>query len=62
MKIMPTMGIPTQVKTDNAYIYISNKIKHFFSYYSIKHVASIHTIPWTSSYRKSQVYLKRNAY
>ena len=35
------MGIPTQIKTDNAFTYISNKMKQFFAYYNRKHVTDI---------------------
>lgn len=38
------MGIPAQIKPDNAPTYVSNKIKQFFVYY-IKHVTLYHTIP-----------------
>ena len=38
------MGIPVQIKTDNAPAYVSSKMKHIFAYYNIKHITGIHTI------------------
>ena len=35
------MVIPAQIKTDNAPAYVSNKMKQFFAYCSIKHVTGI---------------------
>ena len=35
------MGITAQIKSDNAPTYVSNKMKQFFAYYSIKHVTDI---------------------
>ena len=35
------MGIPAQVKTDNAPAYVSNKMQQLFAYYNVKHVTSI---------------------
>lgn len=56
------MGIPMQIKTDNAPSYAANKMKQFFIYYNIKHVTGIPHNPTGQSYRKSQLYLKRDAY
>lgn len=41
LEIMAIMGIPTQIKTDNAPSHVSNKMKQFFIHYNIKHVPSI---------------------
>jgi hypothetical protein len=41
LKKMPIMGIPAQIKTDNACTYVSNKMKQFFAYYNIKHIICI---------------------
>ena len=41
MEIMAIMRIPAQIKTDNAPAYVSNKMKQFFAYCSIKHVTGI---------------------
>ena len=35
------MGIPAQIKTDNAPTYVSIKLKQFFEYYNIKHINCI---------------------
>lgn len=59
---MAIMGIPMQIKTDNAPSYAANKMKQFFIYYNIKHVTGIPHNPTGQSYRKSQLYLKRDAY
>ena len=34
------MGIPVQIKTDNALAYVSSKMKQFFAYYNMKHIGS----------------------
>jgi hypothetical protein len=41
LEIMAIMGIPAQIKTDNAPTYVPNKMKQFFVYYNIKHVTVI---------------------
>ena len=41
LNIMTIMGMPAQIKTDNAPTYLSNKIKQFFTYYNIKHITGI---------------------
>lgn len=56
------MGIPMQIKTDNVPLYVANKTKQFFMYYNIKHATGIPHSPTGQSYRKSQVYLKKDAY
>jgi hypothetical protein len=38
---MVIMGIPIQIKTDDAPAYVSSKMKHFFAYYNIKHISDI---------------------
>jgi hypothetical protein len=38
---MATMGIPAQIKTDNALAYVSSKMKQFFAYYNVKHITGI---------------------
>ena len=38
---MAIMGVPAQIKPDNAPTYVSNKIKQFFAYYNIKYVTGI---------------------
>ena len=35
---MPIMGIPAQIKTDNACTYVSNKMKQFFAYHNMNHI------------------------
>ena len=40
-EIMAIMGIPVQIKTDNAPTYVPNKMKQFFAYYNIKHATGI---------------------
>ena len=40
LEIMAIMGIPAQIKTDNAPIYVYNNIK-FFIYHNIKHLTGI---------------------
>lgn len=52
------MGIPAQIKTNNASSYVLNKMKQFF--YTLQYKASCWYITQshrTSSYRKSQLYL-----
>ena len=39
------MGIPAQIKTDNALAYVSSKMKQFFAYYNIKHITGISHSP-----------------
>ena len=41
LEVMAIMGIPTQIKTDNGPEYVSRKMKQFFAYYNIKHVAGL---------------------
>lgn len=38
---MAVMGIPAQIKTDNAPAYVSSKMKQFLEYYNIKHMKGI---------------------
>ncbi|KAL6031936.1 hypothetical protein STEG23_004786 [Scotinomys teguina] len=38
LEVMAIMGIPVQIKTDNAPAYVSNKMRQFFVYYNIRHV------------------------
>ncbi|KAL6030026.1 hypothetical protein STEG23_006794, partial [Scotinomys teguina] len=38
LEVMAIMGIPAQIKTDNAPAYVSGKMKQFFAYYNIKHI------------------------
>ena len=39
---MAIVGIPAQIKTDNAPAYVSKKMKQvFFAYYNIKHITGI---------------------
>lgn len=42
---MVIVGIPAQIKTDNAPIYVSNKTEQFFAYYTIMHVTDIPRSP-----------------
>ncbi|KAL6058748.1 hypothetical protein STEG23_008602, partial [Scotinomys teguina] len=41
LEVMAIMGIPAQIKTDNAPAYVSGKMKQFFAYYNIKHITDI---------------------
>ena len=41
LDVIVIMGIPIQIKTDNATAYVSNKMKHLFTYYNIKHITAI---------------------
>ena len=41
LRKMAIMGIPTQMKTNNAPSYTSKKMKKFFAYYNIKHITCI---------------------
>ncbi|MBV2133725.1 DDE-type integrase/transposase/recombinase [Pseudomonas sp. MAP12] len=41
LEVMAVMGIPAQIKTDNAPAYVSTKLEQFFKYYNIKHVTGI---------------------
>ncbi|KAL6092360.1 hypothetical protein STEG23_021666 [Scotinomys teguina] len=41
LEVMAIMGIPVQIKTDNAPAYVSNKMRQFFAYYNIRHVTGI---------------------
>ena len=43
LEIMAIMGIPAQIKTNNAHEYVSNKIKQFCAYYNIKHISGMYT-------------------
>ena len=38
---MAIMGIPAQIKTDNAAAYVSSKMKQSFAYYNLKHITGI---------------------
>ncbi|KAL6061548.1 hypothetical protein STEG23_000991, partial [Scotinomys teguina] len=38
LEVMAILGIPAQIKTDNAPAYVSGKMKQFFAYYNIKHI------------------------
>ncbi|KAL6078044.1 hypothetical protein STEG23_004480 [Scotinomys teguina] len=38
LEVMAIMGIPAQIKIDNAPAYVSGKMKQFFAYYNIKHI------------------------
>ena len=38
---MAVIGIPVQIKTDNALVYISSIMKEFFEYYNIKLIRGI---------------------
>jgi hypothetical protein len=35
------MGIPAQIRNDNAFTYASNKLNQFFIYHNIKHITGI---------------------
>ncbi|MGE9501631.1 DDE-type integrase/transposase/recombinase, partial [Escherichia coli] len=37
LEVMAVMGIPAQIKTDNAPAYVSTKLEQFFKYYNINH-------------------------
>jgi hypothetical protein len=50
------MGMPIQIKTDNAPAYVSSKMKQFFTYYNIKHITDTTQSDWTSSYGEIQLY------
>ncbi|KAL6041456.1 hypothetical protein STEG23_023571 [Scotinomys teguina] len=41
LEVMAIMGIPAQIKTDNAPAYVSGKMKQFFAYYNIKHITDL---------------------
>ncbi|KAL6081804.1 hypothetical protein STEG23_030125 [Scotinomys teguina] len=41
LEVIAIMGIPAQIKTDNAPAYVSGKMKQFFAYYNIKHITGI---------------------
>lgn len=41
LQVMTIMGTPIQIKTHNGPMYISNKMKRFFTNYNIKHVTGI---------------------
>ncbi|KAL6033549.1 hypothetical protein STEG23_027423, partial [Scotinomys teguina] len=41
LEVMAIMGIPAQIKTDNAPAYVSGKMKQFFAYYNIKHITGM---------------------
>ncbi|KAL6036491.1 hypothetical protein STEG23_003879, partial [Scotinomys teguina] len=41
LEVMAIMGIPAQIKTDNAPAYVSGKMKQFFAYYNIQHITEI---------------------
>ncbi|KAL6087838.1 hypothetical protein STEG23_011789 [Scotinomys teguina] len=43
LEVMAIMGIPAQIKTDNAPAYVSGKMKQFFAYYNIKHITGSDT-------------------
>ena len=49
LEVMAVMGIPAQIKSNNAPAYVSTKLEQFFKYYNIKHVTGI----TTQSYRTS---------
>lgn len=38
---MAVMGMPAEIKTDNAPAYVSSKVKQFLEYYNIKHMTGI---------------------
>ena len=38
---MAIIGIPVQIKTDNALTYVSKKMKQFFADYNIKYIIGI---------------------
>ncbi|KAL6084001.1 hypothetical protein STEG23_002520, partial [Scotinomys teguina] len=44
LEVMAIMGIPAQIKTDNAPAYVSGKMKQFFAYYNIKHITDFKDI------------------
>ncbi|KAL6085603.1 hypothetical protein STEG23_025074 [Scotinomys teguina] len=49
LEVMGIMGIPAQIKTDNAPAYVSGKMKQFFAYYNIKHITEAKeakTVQW----------------
>ena len=41
LELVCIMGTPVQIKTENATVYFSSKMKHFFAYYHIKHIIII---------------------
>ena len=41
LEVVAIMGMPIQIKTDNAPAYVSSKMKQFFTYYNIKHITGI---------------------
>ena len=45
LEVMAIMGIPVQIKTDNALAYVSRKMKQLFEYYNIKHITGIPHVP-----------------
>ena len=53
---MTSMSIHAQIKTDNGPAYVSRKMKPFFVYYNIKHIAGItHN---SIGYREIKLYYK----
>jgi hypothetical protein len=54
--MMAIMGMPTQIKTDNALTYVSNMMKQFLAYYNIKHVTGIpYKIPLVKHLQKEPI-------
>ncbi|ERE73959.1 putative Pol polyprotein [Cricetulus griseus] len=45
LEVMAVMGIPAQMKIDNAPAYVFTKMEQFFKYYNIKHVTGIPNNP-----------------
>jgi hypothetical protein len=43
LEIMTILGIPVQIKIDNAPAYVFNKMRQFFAYYNTKHITVNHT-------------------
>lgn len=52
---MTIMGIPVQIKIDNAPAYVSSKMKEFFAD-NIEHMTSIPYNPRTGNYLKGNAY------
>ena len=41
LEVMAIMDKPVQIKTGNALVYVSKRMKQFFAYYIIKHIIGI---------------------
>lgn len=45
LETVAVMGIPAQIKTDNAPAYVSSKMQPFFARYNLKHVTGMPYTP-----------------